>query len=352
MASRADAVEAEVLRKQAQVAGSVRFDWIMILLAACVTGGLFIDGWAHTHGEVDDSFFTPWHGILYSGLFATLAYTIPTLVRNNAKGYAWLGALPAGYMLSMFGALIFGIGGVGDLVWHTLFGIEGGIEALFSPTHLMLALGITLIASGPLRAAWVRSERKPPGLRQFMPTIISIALTLSVLTFFIFTANPVAQLMGAGVVYRSPVSLVLGGGVAGLLLTVGISMGIVLLAVRRWTLPFGSLTLVLGINAILMSALNEQHDYPVMTVLAFAMGGFAGDVLLRVLNPSAKRVGAFRVFAFSTPLITHALYFVSLQLSTGIWWTIHLWTGVIVLTGVVGLLLSYLALPASMPVEE
>jgi hypothetical protein len=36
-----------------------------------------------------------------------------------------------------------------------LFGIEKGTDALLSPTHLMLALGVLLAASGPFRAAWL-----------------------------------------------------------------------------------------------------------------------------------------------------------------------------------------------------
>src|SRR6266566_3590952 len=48
---------------------SVRFDWIVVLLEAWWVGGLFVDGWAHEHGKVDQSFFTPWHAILYSGFF-------------------------------------------------------------------------------------------------------------------------------------------------------------------------------------------------------------------------------------------------------------------------------------------
>ena len=66
--------------------------------------------------------------------------------------------MPVGYGLSGLGALIFAAGGMTDLIWHTIFGIEAGVEALLSPTYLVLALGLGLIASGPVRAAWRRSE--------------------------------------------------------------------------------------------------------------------------------------------------------------------------------------------------
>jgi hypothetical protein len=40
-------------------AGSGAFDWAITTLCAAFVGGLFLDGWAHTHGRVDDSFLTP-----------------------------------------------------------------------------------------------------------------------------------------------------------------------------------------------------------------------------------------------------------------------------------------------------
>ena len=40
---------------------------------------------------------------------------------------------------------IFGIGGASDAVWHTLLGIETGVEPLVSPSHLMLFLGAFLM---------------------------------------------------------------------------------------------------------------------------------------------------------------------------------------------------------------
>jgi len=125
-----------------------RFDWMVIALSSWFVGGLFLDGWAHTHGKVDTSFFTPWHGVLYSGHLATLLYL----------GWQWSRqrTLPAGYGLSLAGALLFVVGGVGDFIWHELFGIERSIEALLSPTHLLLALGLAL-------EPMARPADQPPG---------------------------------------------------------------------------------------------------------------------------------------------------------------------------------------------
>lgn len=39
--------------------GGWRFDWTMIVLSAWLLGGAYVDGWAHSHGKVDDTFFYP-----------------------------------------------------------------------------------------------------------------------------------------------------------------------------------------------------------------------------------------------------------------------------------------------------
>ena len=48
-----------------------RLDVGMAILSVLLVGGFFVDLWAHSHGRVDESFFTPWHAILYAaaGLF-------------------------------------------------------------------------------------------------------------------------------------------------------------------------------------------------------------------------------------------------------------------------------------------
>ncbi|MBI5563663.1 MAG: hypothetical protein HY870_02135, partial [Chloroflexi bacterium] len=167
-----------------------RFDWVVTALALWFTAGLFLDGWAHTHGQADESFFTPWHGVLYAGHLTATAYLFNAFIRTMMRGSAWRQALPIGYGLSLIGGALFAIGGVGDLVWHTLFGIEQNVEALLSPTHLLLALAGMLIVSGPLRAAWRRVDTPARRLTDQLPMILSAALLLSFLTFFTQIAHP------------------------------------------------------------------------------------------------------------------------------------------------------------------
>ncbi|MHA0034585.1 hypothetical protein ACXXDK_06500 [Deinococcus sp. PESE-38] len=136
-----------------------------LLLGTWLLVGMFVDGWAHNQfGETLETFFTPWHALFYSGFLAVAGWCLFLAAQGWQRGLRGLRAFPEGYHLAALGVPVFGLGGIGDLIWHTVFGIEVGIEALLSPTHLMLFMGGVLIVASPLNAVW-RSpvpRRAPP----------------------------------------------------------------------------------------------------------------------------------------------------------------------------------------------
>jgi hypothetical protein len=330
-----------------QAIGGSGYDWTVVLLSLWFLAGVFLDGWAHNHIPELATFFTPWHALFYSGFMAVAGFLVATLVRNHAKGYAWRHAMPPGYELSFLGALIFMAGGIGDMIWHELFGIEANVEALLSPTHLILALGATLIMSGPFRAGWRRpfdQNDRTKGWTALLPEVLSLTFLLSLWSFMTQFAHPLVDPWAAAGIYPRTQNFPLmrqSLGIISILLQTGLLMGLVLLAVLRWVLPIGSLTLVFTLNAVLMSFMHDQYRF----IPAVALAGLAADLLLRWLRPSVVRSGPLRLFAFATPAIYYALYFVVLIMTQGLGWSVHLWTGSIVLAGVVGLLLSYLIIP-------
>lgn len=324
----------------------LQFDGLLVLLSLWTLVGAYYDAWAHIHVSELDSFFTPYHGVLYSGFLAQAVALSAAAVLNRRRGYGWRQAAPVGYGLSLLGVLLFAAGGVGDLIWHTLFGIESGVEPLLSPTHLMLALGSGLIVTGPLRSAWRRSAAgaQPAGWVAQLPALLSLALLLSVFTYFTQYAHPWARPYAAAALRPSTLELSLirqALGVASILLQTGILMGLVLLAVRSWRIPPGGLTLILTINAAAMALMRDQHQILLPAIVA----GVGADLLLRLLDPSPERPTQLRLFAFAVPAVLYALYFLALLLTGGLWWSIHLWAGSIALAGVVGWLLSYLVAP-------
>ena len=358
---------------------SVRFDWIMVLVTIWGIGGLFLDGWAHAHFPQLETFFTPWHAVLYSGYLAittTLVVKIisnrklavpgdwasgatPSLVtpiRNNARGFRWLEAVPAGYGLSLLGVGIFAVSGVADFTWHLFFGIERSVDALLSPTHLGLALGGGLAVTGPLRAAWHRKDGADAGSwRQLGPAIISLLTTLSLLTFFTEYASP---FVNPWPIY--PASFLVGFGpaigITDILLQTGLLMSFVLLALRRWRLPMGVFTLIFTLNTGLMAVFSPEV---VVYLLPCALlGGLAADLLYKQLQPSEERRESIRLFAFAVPAILYLFYFLNLAIigplrfQSGISWSVHFWAGSIVLAGITGFLLSYVMFPPLTPMEN
>src|SRR3712207_6778724 len=103
---------------------------------------------------------------------------------------------PAGYGLSFGGGVVFLAGGLLDMLWHLLFGIEANIEALLSPAHLLLALGATLLISGPLRAGWQRpAVVRGARWSEVLPALLSLTLVLALFAFFTQFAHPQVDLL-------------------------------------------------------------------------------------------------------------------------------------------------------------
>jgi hypothetical protein len=354
-----------------QADSDLRFDWIMVVVSIWWLGGLFIDGWAHSNLSRLETFFTPWHAVLYSGYLAVAAALLTrgiqnlrqarsaasgkippllTLLRESLPGQRWRQAIPSGYALSVLGIGLFLVSGIGDMTWHLLFGIERGTEALLSPTHLGLGLGAGLVLSGPLRAAWHRTGASP-SWRQLGPAICSLTFTYSLLTFLTAYAYPLVTPWPLFASESSPTN-----GITGILLQTGLLTGCMLLALRRWRLPFGTFTLLLTVNGALMIAFAPRSALIALPTTLLA--GLAADLLYRWLQPSLKQPTSIRLFVFLGPAIFYLLYFADLALvgpalfDSGITWTVPFWAGTPVIAGLAGFLLSYVMIPPVQPGEE
>ena len=88
--------------------------------------------------------------------------------------------------MRIIGVAVFGAGAVGDLIWHEVFGIEADIEALLSPTHLVLLIGGLLRASGPIASTLRRKGVNQRATWSSTGAIVaSVAFMLSALQFFL-----------------------------------------------------------------------------------------------------------------------------------------------------------------------
>lgn len=260
-----------------------------------------------------------------------------------------------GYELSLLGAAVFAAGGVADLVWHILFGIESRVDALFSPTHLILAVGGVLMAGGPLRSAFRRADRAAV---MPWPAVVSMTVVLCVFTFFMQIASPVAHTLAAGrrsgAIYDFTSEAL---GVTSVAVTSAMVVALALIAARRFVLPRGALTLMLAVNTVALSFLGSMVvglDGGLRLVPGALVAGLLADVLFGWLRsgPLAGRAAGLRVWAAGVPMPYFLLYFLTLQVTTGIAWSIHLWLGSVALAGIVGWLLTYVVAAPLGPASE
>lgn len=326
-------------------ADSIRLDWAIAIFSCINVFGLFIDGWAHNHDYVDDTFFTPWHAILYSAILAAGLTLIAVHFRNVQRGYRWRTALPRGYTLSLVGFFAFAGGGVGDLLWHEVFGFEESLEALLSPSHLFLAVTGLLIITGPIRAYWSRETAHD--WRSLLPVILSFACITSIFTFFTTFAAVTSEF--DALTGPRPESHILTDifGVVSLVMHSNMLLAIVFFMARRWRLPFGAVSFIFTINALLMTWLHTRAPGEfIYAVGAFAVG-LLGDYLLR--RRALDETASLRIFAFILPfayslvaLLMTEIIGVRVWQVGGLWWEIHMWLGVPVLAGAFGYGLSML----------
>jgi hypothetical protein len=324
------------------LSASPRFEWAVVGLSTALVVGAHVDAWAHGHiASTLETFFTPWHALLYSAFAATTAFLVVCAAwAGGARPWNWVTALPDGYGLSVVGCALFGIGGVLDMAWHLTFGIERGFQALISPTHLILMVSGGLIVSGPLRAAWRRRGRVISG-----PAIASATLTLTMLTFFGQFDHPYTSQWAASPQTFLPSQAAEELGMLGIMFQTALLMGVVLMLVRRFELPIGTLTCVMGVNAVFVTLISG----PDLIILVGVLGGVAADVAYALLRPSPSRLAPLRIFAFVVPAVLYTLYFRGLIAADGVWWPVHLSAGAPVVAGLTGWLVSILVIPPRVP---
>lgn len=332
---------------------------VTVALAAWLMIGLFVDGWAHNNLDTSlETFFTPWHGLFYSG-FAACAGWLVWLVRSGRRrGLRGAAAVPLGYGLSLVGLVVFAAGGLGDMSWHLVFGIERDIDALFSPTHLLLFAGMVHLLAAPFRDAWRGAGPTAPGLRAFLPALASLSLVVALVGFFFMYWSPYTTWAptrpAAAYVADAPADYVdflrysqITEGMAAALVTTLLIIAPLLLVVRRWQPPFGTATVLVTVPAVLSSAL-DSFTRPLLLVAA-AVAGLVADALIRWLRPGPDRRAAARLVAGLSPMVLIAAWFTALNVTAGVWYPTEIWAGTIVWAGLTGVGLAVLMLPTPPP---
>ncbi|HEV8545045.1 MAG TPA: hypothetical protein VGQ64_02025 [Candidatus Limnocylindrales bacterium] len=298
--------------------------------------GAILDGWAHSHERLAlESIVTPWHAVVYTAYAATVALLMAPMARAAIVGDRPRLAIPPGFGASVLGVVVFVLFGLADVAWHAVFGIEADAEALISPTHLGLALGAILIASGPVRSAWLRDGAAT--WPSFLPVILSLTAIAGIVQFALHVANLFVDPWPRFPYERyDPTWYGPNIGVAAAMLQTTIVMIPALLLIARWrTLPAGTMTVLIGGSTVGLTFLHDGH----VLVGAPVLAGFLADVLLIGLRPGD---GPWRLqaFAFLAPAMLFGAYFAVLATTGPVAWSAHLIGGTLLLAGATGWSLS------------
>ncbi|MFC4534988.1 hypothetical protein [Sphaerisporangium dianthi] len=331
---------------------STREDLVTMLFGTIMISGLAIDGWAHKNViDTLEGFFTPYHGVLYLGYAGTAAWTFLLAYRRRDRAPVWWrDGWPSGYRLGAIGALIFFVGGFGDMIWHQTIGIEIGLLPSFSPTHIVASIGGIILGTSPLRSWWASREG---GVRSFtgvlsmtyaiMGALVMLNYGASFMT--IAPARPYEPVLGdyGGIIDTPQEFLAVQGVSSYIITTLLLTVPLLLMHRRRATFGAGA-ALVAGI-AVRLMVINEFPS-PYLTVCAVAVcGALLADLALVRLDAARGAEAPLRLplaGAVYAGLVC-AGQLAGLELAQGVRWPAELWAGTIVLVAGLGALLGGLA---------
>ena len=313
--------------------------------------GLFVDGWAHRTNK-PETFFTPWHGILYSGFAATAVWLLVVIRRGQRPGESVRSAIPVGYGLRVIGVGLFGFGALFDFAWHEIVGIEVDLEALMSPSHLTLLAGGLCMACGPLISTLARHRTNQASTwGDAGGAIASVVFMVSVLQFFLMYVSPynrgtyptdsieAARRIGGEWLQES---VTIEGISAILLFTLTTVLGLRAL-ISRLQMPRGAFALLFVLPAFLQTVLTSfDTAYRLAGPIAAAVLAEATWGLVR--HRSWTVLGAW---VASLQLVQWFAFFGSIGARDGIGWSTHLWAGLPVFAAIVTMLLWMATAPTA-----
>jgi hypothetical protein len=333
---------------------STALDYAFGICGVWISGGFFLDAWAHGHVPVE-SFFTPYHAVFYSGMFALLCVVAAFVLRSRRHGYDWPNTVPRPYRLALLGIPIFVGGGIGDMLWHRILGIEEGVDALLSPTHQILGLGIFFLASGPIRSVLAERSQATTLFRQ-VPLVLGLATWL-VLAHFgtAYAFDPAAGRTNAPPPiapftphYLTALAIGYYKIATGVLIVIFQSTligGFALWVVSRMHPCPGVLTLlfVVGNTPAAAAFTNETPLLAVTVAQSLLTGALADAFIMRYdPHPAPGAMRAFRWFAAGLPMTYVGIYLIGVLISDGIWWDWNIALGSWIWSGVCGFALSLL----------
>jgi hypothetical protein len=320
-------------------------DGVVVVLSTGFVLGAYVVAYAYVHqpAEVLESAATAGKTIIVASWSLLTLYLFAGFATGLASGRVWNRALPDGETGTFAAALIFGAAWLlDDAFWTPYLGGGGlGLEALFTPPHLIEIATAAVVVSGPLRAATRRGETVATPI-----ALMSATLLLSSVTFATQFAHPLIDPWPArDDQFRAQVVIWVREnlGVGALLAQTTVLAGTALLLNSAFRLRPGSLTFVFTVNGLFVT-ITKGNFYllPVPIATGLVADAFLVWASRRPGRPSASLtaiVGGTYAFAYMLDL--------SLR-QAGTDWPASLWTGAIIASTMLSWLMGRL-LRAGLP---
>jgi hypothetical protein len=328
----------------------------MAIAAFYAVAGIYDDlGWHLRHSV--DTFWTPQHAVVYSGLLLLFGIVGIEAIRHYRPGAKIADCVPPGYFLSLVGIALFFVGGLADLIKHTHIGFEPDYDALVNPTHLTFGFGILLAVCGPLRSALFAP--RPRTFAGLMPAIVS---TAGILELLHWATNPFFRVdmerSMEVIIPRelTPDALTLqtlhlyqqGAGFLAVILQSVLLAGAAIYLARNFRLPFGALSVLFVLGNGLIAVTNSLSWGEAGAIYAASVvAGIVGDLFLRDREALLRSRLRFGAFAFFVPAAYHvALLVMTAIFLGGVWWDPSIAAGIILDSGIFGVFLGIVAFPS------
>jgi hypothetical protein len=357
-----------------------REDLITAALTVWPIIAMFFDGRGHNNETGQESFWSRPHLFLYAGMTAVglwigllvTKYQLAAGVDPRKTLLPDLKAIPVGYGVAILGLLTLALGGPTDFIWHAAYGFEVGVDAIYSPPHLLLFFGGLLVSSTGIRSMWAKRDITPD-FKAFLPVLLSAMLFIGVsgfitmyLSAFMTNVTPTSDFVAD---YQAQfkddyddqtVSLNAGltgygddqwpyyyysasHGIASMIITTLILLGPALLLLRRWRVPFGAMTLIFTGYGLLASIMTEYRDWPL--IFSLVLTGLAIDLLQNRSGTERLTLGGIRAVGPAAAAVLWFSYYAILALDKGIGWEPTMWVGALMVGVMSGFGVAFLIAP-------
>ncbi|CAN5202959.1 hypothetical protein BH11ACT6_BH11ACT6_03200 [soil metagenome] len=320
---------------------TARERWTLVVSSLWLVIGLQLDAYAHATTPDLETFWTPWHAVLYSGI-AACGFVLLWLLRSRLpKVITYHGLLretPAALRLPVVGMAMLLVGGGIDTLWHNLFGIEKELEIFTSPSHYLIIGGMVLVAIGP---ALMLADSPVRRLGGGDAALVTISALLAVLPLHIYSRH--ASVLGEPQLGTgdNPMDVwsLDGQMLHGYFGSTVLLLLPILLISRRWGLPLGMPMLLMALQAALVWLMfgDPGDEWLFITV---ALASAAVELLSRLLLhrlPGLSVDARWMLLGFSAPILLWGAVFAVGEATVGVGWGLHVMSGILTFAALTGL---------------